>query len=41
MNFGDGLKHETATSTPLNAAVSSSAVEQARASVMARGRDQQ
>lgn len=41
MNFGDGLAHETATSTPLNAAVSSAAVEQARAGVMARGRDQQ
>ena len=41
MTFGDGLKHETATSTALNAQVSSAAVEQARIGVMARGREQQ
>lgn len=41
MNLGDGLKHETATSTKLNAQVSSAAVEQARIGVMARGREQQ
>lgn len=40
-NFDDALAHETAVSTRLNAEVSSSAIEQARAGVMARGRDQQ
>ncbi|HVK82207.1 MAG TPA: enoyl-CoA hydratase, partial [Verrucomicrobiae bacterium] len=41
MNLGDGRKLETATSSKLNAQVSSAAVEQARIGVMARGREQQ
>lgn len=40
-DFAAALEHETTTSTALNAQVSSAAVEQARAAVMARGRDQQ
>jgi enoyl-CoA hydratase len=40
-DFGAALAHETATTARLNAAVTPQAVEQARAAVMARGRDQQ
>ena len=40
MTFGDSLKHETATTSKLNAAVTPEAVEARRAQVQARGRTQ-
>jgi enoyl-CoA hydratase len=40
MTFGDSLKHETATTKSLNAAVTPEAVEARRAQVQARGRTQ-
>eukprot|EP01039_Chlorochromonas_danica_P012135 gene12135-13794_t len=40
ISFGDSLKHETATTSKLNAAVTPEAVEARRAQVQARGRTQ-
>ena len=40
ITFGDSLKHETATTSKLNAAVTPEAVEARRAQVQARGRTQ-
>ena len=37
ISFGDSLKHETATTSKLNAAVTPEAVEARRAQVQARG----